>query len=384
MPTYKTIVQIKAENPEHFKNIIPILGAFHQQMSYIYAIYKRFKGSGIADTLVAAGVVVEGSVDQALRGKHYRRGVRCIMLWREVLIHQRLRKILEHSELSEDIKMNLEILRKALTETQELLQEAHSNLQDDDDIREIINKVYKKPGTDMGDLWISYLEMTEPLAQNIDACHARNGLEYLSSTYDMLPGLMSYNNYEYGRWLPDYWAMLSSLTTEQKIFFNSHFAQSMTGLPCSCQPLDLWIETTMNLNSKLKQGWLKILLDEKQLFSNTRNANNIARVRAAVNANLKCHRRHRQHVECQPARVKKDEQAVQDLQSCLVEFDAEPFDEAKPILRSLQSGLIASPQLVNDLTKALSDGQTQCKTFLQERVFTKNKALSATMHGIRD
>ena len=75
MPTCKTIVQLKAENPESFQNIIPILGAFHHQMSYIYAIYKRFKGSGMAETLVAAGAVVEGSVDQALRGKHYRRGV---------------------------------------------------------------------------------------------------------------------------------------------------------------------------------------------------------------------------------------------------------------------------------------------------------------------
>lgn len=103
LPTYKIIMQLKAENPE-FTNVVPILGAFHQQMSYIYAIYKRFKGSGISDILVAAGVVVEGSVDQALRGKHYRRGIRCIMLWREALIHERLRQILEHTELSEEVK----------------------------------------------------------------------------------------------------------------------------------------------------------------------------------------------------------------------------------------------------------------------------------------
>lgn len=74
LPTYKMIVQLKSENPNLFTNITPILGAFHQQMSYIHAIYKRFKGSGMSDTLVAAGVVVEGSVEQALQGKHYRKG----------------------------------------------------------------------------------------------------------------------------------------------------------------------------------------------------------------------------------------------------------------------------------------------------------------------
>ena len=132
LPTYKTVVQLKAENQEMYKNIIPILGAFHQQMSYIYAIYKRFKGSGMEDTLVAAGVVMEGSVDQALRGKHYRRGVRCILLLREALIQKRLTKILEHEELSEELKKNFNILRNTLTETQEALRKAHCDLASDD------------------------------------------------------------------------------------------------------------------------------------------------------------------------------------------------------------------------------------------------------------
>ena len=34
LPTYKTIVQLKVENSEMYKDLIPIIGAFHQQMSY--------------------------------------------------------------------------------------------------------------------------------------------------------------------------------------------------------------------------------------------------------------------------------------------------------------------------------------------------------------
>ena len=83
-------------------------------------------------------------------------------------------------------------------------------------------------------------------------------------------GLMAYDNHDYGRWLPDYWAMLFSMTDEEISFFNDHLAQSMTGLPNSCQPLDLWIETAKNLNSKLKQGWLQLLHNEKQLFFNNK------------------------------------------------------------------------------------------------------------------
>jgi len=122
----------------------------------------------------------------------------------------------------------------------------------------------------------------------------------------------------------------------------------------------------MNLNSKLKQGWLQHLQNEKQLFSTTRNANNIARITAAVKENLKCQRRNRKHVECQPARMKQDEQAVHDLQSCTKDFEAEPFDVSNPTLRSLQSGLVASSELVQDFKMALQDGQTQCEAILQE------------------
>ena len=52
--------------------------------------------------------------------------------------------------------------------------------------------------------------------------------------------------------------MLCSLPEQQMEYFKDHFTQSMTGLPYSCQPMDLWIETIMNLNSKLKQGWLHV------------------------------------------------------------------------------------------------------------------------------
>ena len=39
LPTYVHIVELKAENTESFKEIIPIFGPFHQQCSFIYAIY---------------------------------------------------------------------------------------------------------------------------------------------------------------------------------------------------------------------------------------------------------------------------------------------------------------------------------------------------------
>ena len=72
-PVYALMLEIKSENGELFAHILPFMGAFYVQMSSFSAIYKRFKGSGISDVLVAASVIADGSVDQALRGKHFKR-----------------------------------------------------------------------------------------------------------------------------------------------------------------------------------------------------------------------------------------------------------------------------------------------------------------------
>ena len=82
----------------------------------------------------------------------------------------------------------------------------------------------------------------------------------------------------------------------------------------------------MNLGSKLKQGWLYLLNKKKQLFSNTRNVNNISRIRFTIKRNLKTKDRQRKHVDCQSSCMKKDECPVQDIKTCLEEFDKKPFE----------------------------------------------------------
>ena len=331
--------------------IIPIFGPFHQQCSFIYAIYKRFRGSGISDVLVSTGVIVEGSVNQALRGKHIRHGVRCIMLMREVLIHSRIKEMLSTHDFSETTENHLITLRSDLNESQK----------------------------NMGDFWLSFLEMSDVLIQNIHACHIRSATEYLSSTYNMLKYLMAYNNHNYGRWLPDYWASISSLPKDKYSFFADKFTLSLTGLPFSLQVMGLWIECTMNLGSKLKQGWLNLLDNEKQLLSTTRNMNNIVRIRSTVKRNLKKKDRRRIHVDCQMSRVKKDERAVQDIEACLQEFDTEPFDESNPALCALQSVITASAELVTDVKNAVKEGDGQGQTLLQECVYTKQSSIRDTI-----
>lgn len=68
---YVLITLLKAEIPNKYRDIVPFLGPFHTQCVMTNAIYKRYKGSELGDIPVAGGAIAEGSVDRALKGKHY-------------------------------------------------------------------------------------------------------------------------------------------------------------------------------------------------------------------------------------------------------------------------------------------------------------------------
>ena len=55
---------------------------------------------------------------------------------------------------------------------------------------------------------------------------------------------------------------------------------------------------------------------------------------------------------------------MQDLSSCINEFNCDPFDLTKPTLKSLQSGMIASEELVKDFETAHDDGEGHVKNSL--------------------
>ena len=39
----------------------------------------------------------------------------------------------------------------------------------------------------------------------------------------------------------------------------------------------------------------------------------------------------RKHAECQSSRMKRDERAVQDIETCLEEFEAKPFEASNSV-----------------------------------------------------
>ena len=99
--------------------------------------------------------------------------------------------------------------------------------------------------------------------------------------------------------------------------------------------------------------------------------NNISRGRATIHHHAEFKKESRiKHADC---KIKKDEQAVQDISACLTEFMCDLFDQVNQTLRSLQSGTPASNSLALDLKSAKFDGIQKVQDFMDERVYSKKK-----------
>ncbi len=158
---YVLITLLKAENPKKYSEIVPFLGPFHTQCVMMSVIYKRYKGSELGDVLVAGGVVAEGSVDQALKGKHYKRGLRCLRLMYEALMRQ-LVKVQIMPDLGSETKQNLEILRDASL-SRECRAAAHEALEEDADLKSLISKMFAHvEQSDMADYWRDFTVILQP------------------------------------------------------------------------------------------------------------------------------------------------------------------------------------------------------------------------------
>ena len=63
-------------HPDRYEKIVPLIGGFHTLLVNLKILYKKYGCFGLQDWWIDAGAIAEGSVTQAIEGKHYARGIR--------------------------------------------------------------------------------------------------------------------------------------------------------------------------------------------------------------------------------------------------------------------------------------------------------------------
>jgi len=109
--------------------------------------------------------------------------------------------------------------------SQECLVSAKEHLENDPAVDSLICMFQDVEESYLATYWIDLMSMVEILMMNVSAIHTYNWKEYLISLQEMMPWFVFYDQTNYARWLPDFWAKLKSF---KKQFFSSNFTQLMT------------------------------------------------------------------------------------------------------------------------------------------------------------
>ena len=188
--------------------------------------------------------------------------------------------------------------------------------------------------------------------------------------------MIVYDNVHYSRYLTLYWASMKSLNeADTKWTADGNFSFSLTGRPYSSIPPDQTIEMCMNKDSKIKGGWIGITKNLFMVNTNSQTVNKIATIKDTLMEFSKRKKSEVGHRENVSSRKLIDEKAVQDMDSCITEWECDPWDLSKCTVRSLESGLKASKELIDGFTSAHNDGEVKLQEIIEARIRTTKTTL---------
>jgi len=135
----------------------------------MHILSKRFSGAGLKDALIQSGVVAEGSVDSALKGKSYNRGVRLYKLFYKALQRLLIRKL--EGKIAPQVE-------ELFDQFEEFDREVYDEVQQSQNLQSIFHhyldlqsKLSNSTFT-LQAFWMSFIEMVELLTNIIYACRA--------------------------------------------------------------------------------------------------------------------------------------------------------------------------------------------------------------------
>lgn len=258
---YAKIQEIRWLNPEMIVNgkicnllerTTVRLGEFHQAMSFLGTIGKRFRDGGLLDILVESEIVAQGSVNSILNGHHYNRAVRAHKIMYEALGRLRFHMFLD--SLNGEKKTEIEEFILDLND--KFPSNAFKRLFESDKMNEIEKQFYeylKKMNESCKTFrfWSSYIEMVEQLLDLIRATRTSDWKLHLEVTRAMMPWMFSYDHMNYARYLPVYWLEMQDLQSSHPTIYRDFMAgrwavQRQTKYAFSAGACDQTMEQTLN------------------------------------------------------------------------------------------------------------------------------------------
>ncbi len=192
---YARLAQIIWKNNDQYKNIIILMGGFHQLRVRQRLIFKRHSCVGYKDWFVDAGIIAAGSVDKAFEGKHYYRCMRILKESFDALIQYQAEQLsTNYANISDDLRKKLTSLRA--NPSSETLQ-AVIQLQ----TFESIFIEIMKTDSPQKKMTVAYLKDISSLLALVSAVREGDFERHLEAERDMLKQVFAFDHQNYARYL---------------------------------------------------------------------------------------------------------------------------------------------------------------------------------------
>eukprot|EP00794_Sanderia_malayensis_P009432 gene9432-biopygen7559 len=232
---YARVLHLMWKHKEEYKNIIPILGGFHQLRVLQKIIYKRHSCMGYGDWFADAGSIASGSLSQAVEGRHY---YRCMRLHKEgfdALIQNRVEDITSnYASMDKNLKEKLIELRKnpspGALEKVLVLKSFHA----------LKRQIMIESGT-QAKMTVKYLKDISLMLALVSAVREKDFERHLQAERQMLKLVFAFDHINYGRYNTYQHVFLRRLEAFNDLALRGHGA-SESGDIFSCIHGDLVTE----------------------------------------------------------------------------------------------------------------------------------------------
>ena len=307
-----------------------MMGMFHMIMTFMHVLYKRFASAGLKDALIQSAVVAEGSVEMALRGKSYDRGMRLYKLFYEALMRIALDKLAEKvgedkTKLFVDTQADPDIvLNKTLYDTLRESSTFQTFYNQFLDLKiQWNNSCFALPK-----FWLSFIDMVGLLFNTIYVCRLGRWELLLECIRDIIPYAFAYDHVNYARYLT---VMLGDMLSLKETFpevyhqcVSGNFAAQLSDGVFSRVETDKVIEMTLNKDTKTFGGTTGFSTNVGAVKRWEVNASYRAALRSIFHQYLNFSQSHH-HKDLSPSRIIRDENDPQSILTVLRERFVDPF-----------------------------------------------------------
>ena len=374
---YAKLSEIAWRHNVKYANVIIRLGAFHTICNALAVIGKRFQDAGLHDICIESGVVAEGSVKGVLEGKMYNRAIRVHKLVYESMMRLIWEQFMSQMEVDEQEFLKVQVALESFSST---------SIKEEDISYFLHTESYAKLNTlwtrfldhlrmtngDLSKFWMSYVDMVEDIVFGLLRASREGNWElHMHAIRALIPWSFAYDRTNYARYLPVYYAQMSSLKSTHpevyEAFKNGCFSvQISRGNPFGRLPIDQALEVTVNRDTQTPGGTSRFSLKsgavKRYYITSEHRSAFLGQLRHMVQGNI----RETLHHDLQQTRSEKDEEAVSLIVN-LINSWVNPFSSQQDIV-CLSTGKTSTPEVTSDLLKAKDVGEKCYMQFKKERL----------------